>query len=56
MNEQLKKEIFLDIEKLGKKDLLTRQQLADYLSVLKQTIIYWSKEGVINHKFIVDRE
>ena len=56
MNEQLKKEIFLDIEKLGKKDLLTRQQLADYLSVSKQTIINCSKEGVINHKFIVDRE
>ena len=56
IKEQLKKEILLDVEKLGNKDLLTRQQLADYLSVSKQTIINWPKEGVINSKFIVDRE
>ena len=53
--EQLKKEILLDVEKLGSKELLTRQQLADYLSVSKQTIINWSKEGIIKpqHLFSV---
>ena len=55
MKEQLKKEIFLDVEKLGSKELLTRQQLADYLSVSKQTIINWSKEGIIKPKFIGNR-
>ena len=55
MKEQLKKEILLDVEKLGSKELLTRQQLADYLSVSKQTIINWSKEGIINPKFIGNR-
>ena len=55
MKEQLKKEILLDVEKLGSKELLTRQQLADYLSVSKQTIINWSKEGVIKPKFIGNR-
>ena len=55
MKEQLKKEILLDIEKLGSKELLTRQQLADYLSVSKQTIINWSKEGIIKPKFIGNR-
>ena len=43
MKEQLKKEILLDVKKLGSKELLTRQQLADYLSVSKQTIINWPK-------------
>ena len=52
MKEQLKKEILLDVEKLGSKELLTRQHLADYLSVPKQTIINWSKEGIIKPKFI----
>ena len=52
MKEQLKKEILLDVEKLGNKELLTRQQLADYLSVSKQTIINWSKEGIIKPTFI----
>tara|TARA_B110000977_G_scaffold66045_1_gene89838 strand:+ start:2194 stop:2472 length:279 start_codon:yes stop_codon:yes gene_type:complete len=55
MKEQLKKEILLDVEKLGNKELLTRQQLADYLSVSKQTIINWSKEGIIKPKFIGNR-
>lgn len=55
MKEQLKKEILLDVEKLGSKELLTRQQLADYLSVSKQTIINWSKEGIIKPKFIGNR-
>ena len=55
MKEQLKKEILLDVEKLGSKELLTRQQLADYLSVSKQTIINWSKEGIIKPKFISNR-
>ena len=55
MKEQLKKEILLDLEKLGNKELLTRQQLADYLSVSKQTIINWSKEGIIKPKFIGNR-
>ena len=55
MKEQLKKEILLDVEKLGCKELLTRQQLADYLSVSKQTIINWSKEGIIKPKFIGNR-
>ena len=55
MKEQLKKEILLDVEKLGKKELLTRHQLADYLSVSKQTIINWSKEGIIKPKFIGNR-
>ena len=55
MKEQLKKEIFLDVEKLANKELLTRQQLADYLSVSKQTIINWSKEGIIKPKFIGNR-
>jgi len=55
MKEQLKKEILLDVEKLGSKELLTRQQLADYLSVSKQTIINWSKEGIIKLKFIGNR-
>ncbi|MDB2482822.1 hypothetical protein N9X14_00740 [bacterium] len=39
MKEQLKKEILLDVEKLGSKELLTRQQLADYLSYV------WSELG-----------
>jgi excisionase family DNA binding protein len=43
------------VEKLGSKELLTRQQLADYLSVSKQTIINWSKEGIIKPKFIGNR-
>ena len=55
MKEQLKKEILLDVEKLGSKELLTIQQLADYLSVSKQTIINWSKEGIIKPKFIGNR-
>ena len=55
MKEQLKKEILLDVKKLGSKELLTRQQLADYLSVSKQTIINWSKEGIIKPKFIGNR-
>ena len=55
MKEQLKNEILLDVEKLGSKELLTRQQLADYLSVSKQTIINWSKEGIIKPKFIGNR-
>ena len=55
MKEQLKKEILLDVEKLGNKELLTRQQLADYLSVSKQTIINWFKEGIIKPKFIGNR-
>jgi excisionase family DNA binding protein len=55
MKEQLKKEILLDVEKMGSKELLTRQQLADYLSVSKQTIINWSKEGIIKPKFIGNR-
>ena len=55
MKEQLKKEILLDVEKLSDKELLTRQQLADYLSVSKQTIINWSKEGIIKPKFIGNR-
>ena len=55
MKEQLKKEITLDVEKLGNKELLTRQQLAEYLSVSKQTIINWSKEGIIKPKFIGNR-
>ena len=55
MKEQLKKDILLDVEKLGSKELLTRQQLADYLSVSKQTIINWSKEGIIKPKFIGNR-
>ena len=55
MKEQLKKEILLDVEKLGSKELLTRQQLADYLSVSKQTIINWFKEGIIKPKFIGNR-
>ena len=55
MKEQLKKEILLDVEKLGSKELLTRQQLADYLSVSKQTIINLSKEGIIKPKFIGNR-
>ena len=55
MKEQLKKEILLDVEKLGSKELLTRQQLADYLSVSKQTIINWSKECIIKPKFIGNR-
>ena len=55
MKEQLKKEILLDVEKLGSKELLTRQQLADYLSVSKQTIINWSKEGIFKPKFIGNR-
>ena len=55
MKEHLKKEILLDVEKLGNKELLTRQQLADYLSVSKQTIINWSKEGIIKPKFIGNR-
>jgi excisionase family DNA binding protein len=55
MKEQLKKEILLDVEKLGSKELLTRQQLADYLSVSKQTIINWSKEGIIKPKFVGNR-
>ena len=55
MKEQLKKEILLDVEKLGSKELLTRQQLADYLSVSKQTIINWCKEGIITPKFIGGR-
>jgi excisionase family DNA binding protein len=55
MKEKLKKEILLDVEKLGNKELLTRQQLADYLSVSKQTIINWSKEGIIKPKFIGNR-
>ncbi len=55
IKEQLKKEILLDVEKLGSKELLTRQQLADYLSVSKQTIINWSKEGIIKPKFIGNR-
>ena len=55
MKEQLKKEILLDVEKLGSKELLTRQQLADYLSVSKQTVINWSKEGIIKPKFIGNR-
>ena len=55
MKEQLKKEILLDVEKLGSKELLTRQQLADYLSVSKQTIINWSKEGIVKPKFIGNR-
>ena len=55
MKEQLKKEILLDVEKPGNKELLTRQQLADYLSVSKQTIINWSKEGIIKPKFIGNR-
>ena len=55
MKEQLKKEILLDVEKLGSKELLTRQQLADYLSVSKQTKINWSKEGIIKPKFIGNR-
>ena len=55
MKEQLKKEILFDVEKLGSKELLTRQQLADYLSVSKQTIINWSKEGIIKPKFIGNR-
>ena len=55
MKEQLKKEILLDVEKLGSKELLTRQQLADYLRVSKQTIINWSKEGIIKPKFIGNR-
>ena len=55
MKEQLKKEILLDVEKLGSKELLSRQQLADYLSVSKQTIINWSKEGIIKPKFIGNR-
>jgi hypothetical protein len=44
MKEQLKKEILLDVEKLGSKELLTRQ-----------TIINWSKEGIIKPKFIGNR-
>ena len=56
MKEQLKKEILLDVEKLGSKELLTRQQLADYLSVSKQTIINWSKEDIIKPKFIGNRD
>ena len=55
MKEQQKKEILLDVEKLGSKELLSRQQLADYLSVSKQTIINWSKEGIIKPKFIGNR-
>ena len=55
MKEQLKKEILLYVEELGSKELLTRQQLADYLSVSKQTIINWSKEGIIKPKFIGNR-
>ena len=55
MKEQQKKEILLDFEKLGSKELLSRQQLADYLSVSKQTIINWSKEGIIKPKFIGNR-
>ena len=55
MKEQLKKEILLDVEKLGSKELLTRQQLADYLGVSKQTIINWFKEGIIKPKFIGNR-
>ena len=55
MKEQLKKEILLDVEKFCSKELLTRQQLADYLSVSKQTIINWSKEGIIKPKFIGNR-
>ena len=46
MKEQLKKEILSDVEKLGSKELLTRQQLADYFSVSKQTIFNWSRLSV----------
>ena len=55
IKQQLQKEILIDVEKLGSKELLTRQQLADYLSVSKQTIINWSKEGIIKPKFIGNR-
>ena len=55
IKDKLTKAILLDVEKLGSKELLTRQQLADYLSVSKQTIINWSKEGIIKPKFIGNR-